>query len=164
MIEREQDPDNRRSVTVRLTERGRALVSAARPAYAVRAQRLAAGLPAGDASALARHLAGWLEFFEPDQRTAPRLGVAVATAGMAKRMRRAVGLPDEAGVLVLRVGRDTPAQAAGIARGDLITEAGGTAVSSVGDLSRAVRAADGSLSVKTLRGAEPREFEVTLAG
>ncbi len=162
MIEREQDPDNRRSVTVRLTDRGRALVTAARPAYLDRAQRLAAGLPEDHASALARHLVGWLEFFEPDQRTAPRLGVAVATAAMAKRMRRAVGLPDEAGVLVLRVGRETPAQAAGIARGDLITAAGETAVSSVGDLSRAVRAADGSLSVKALRGAEPREFEVTL--
>jgi S1-C subfamily serine protease len=79
-------------------------------------------------------------------------------------MRRAVGLPDEHGVLVLRVGRDTAAQAAGVSRGDLITQAGSTPVRSVGDLERAVRAADGSLELKVLRGAEPHELQVTLGG
>lgn len=164
MIEREPDPDNRRSVTVTLTDRGRALVQAARPAYAERAQRLAEGLPKDAAPALAEQLNAWLAFFEPDERTAPRLGVAVATAAVAARMRRAVGLPDEHGVLVLRVGRDTAAQAAGVSRGDLITQAGSTPVRSVGDLERAVRAADGSLELKVLRGAEPHELQVTLGG
>lgn len=164
VIEREPDPDNRRSVTVTLTDRGRKLVQAARPAYAQRAQRLVEGLPESAAPALLEQLTAWLAFFEPDERVAPRLGVAVATAAVAKRMRRAVGLPDEPGVLVLRVGRDTAAQAAGVARGDLITGAGSTPVRSVGDLERAVRAADGSLELKVLRGAEPRELQVTLAG
>ena len=164
MIEREPDPENRRSVTVALTDRGRALVEAARPAYAERAERLAAGLPTGAAPAVAEQLDAWLTFFEPDERVTPRLGIAVATAAVAKRMRRAVGLPDEHGVLVLRVGRETPAQAAGVSRGDLITEAGATAVLSVGDLHRAVRAADGSLALKVLRGAEPHELTVTLNG
>ncbi len=164
MIEREPDPENRRSVTVKLTDRGRALVQSARPAYAERAQRLVEGLPEGAAPALAEQLGGWLAFFEPDERVAPRLGVAVATAAVATRMRRAVGLPDEHGVLVLRVGRDSAALAAGMARGDLITQAGSTPVRSVGDLERAVRAADGSLELKVLRGAEPHAIEVTLAG
>jgi DNA-binding MarR family transcriptional regulator len=163
MIEREPDPENRRSVTVTLTDRGRSLVQAARPTYIERAQRLTAELPDGGAPALAEQLGAWLAFFEPDERMTPRLGVAVATAAVAKRMRRAVGLPGEPGVLVVRVGRDTPADAAGVSRGDLITQAGATAVRSVGDLDRAVRAADGQVALKLLRGAEPLELEVKLA-
>lgn len=163
VIEREPDPDNRRSVTVTLTDRGRALVKGARPAYAERAQRLIAGLPEGAAPALAEQLSAWLAFFEPDERVTPRLGVAVATAAVAQRMRRAVGLPDEPGVLVVRVGRDTPADAAGVSRGDLITQAGVTAVRSTGDLERAVRAANGTVTLKVLRGAEPLELEVAFA-
>jgi DNA-binding MarR family transcriptional regulator len=162
MIEREPDPENRRSVTVTLTDRGRALIEAARPTYAERAERLVAGLPEGTAPALAEQLSAWLAFFEPDERTTPRLGVAVAGAAVAKRMRRAVGLPDEPGVLVLRVRRDAPADVAGVSRGDLITEAGGTAVRSIGDLERAVRSANGSVALKVLRGAEPHELEVKL--
>jgi DNA-binding MarR family transcriptional regulator len=163
LIEREPDPDNRRSVTVTLTDRGRRLVLTARPAYEERAARLLAGLPEGAPGSLAEELTAWLAFFEPDEGVAPRLGVAVATAAVAKRMRRAVGLADESGVLVMRVKRESPADAAGLARGDLVTAAGGSAVRSIGDLERAVRAADGSLSLSVLRGAEPRDVEVAFA-
>ncbi|MFZ0090691.1 MAG: PDZ domain-containing protein [Solirubrobacteraceae bacterium] len=163
LIEREPDPDNRRSVTVTLTERGAALVGRARPAYAERAHRLLSGLPDGAAAPLAQQLDAWLAFFEPaDEGETPRLGVAVATAAVAKRMRRAVGLTDEPGVLVVRVKRDSPADAAGMSRGDLVRRAGDVPVRSVGDLERAVRGADGSLTLGVLRGAEPREVEVTL--
>jgi DNA-binding MarR family transcriptional regulator len=162
MIEREPDPESRRSVTVTLTDRGRKLVLAARPAYAERAARLVAGLPGETASGLGASLDAWLGFFEPDERTAPRLGVAVATSAMAKRMRRAVGLADVPGVLVLRVGRDTPAATAGLTRGDLITTAAGAPVHSVGDLDRAVRAANGTVALAVLRGADPHELEVAL--
>ncbi len=163
MIEREPDPENRRSVTVTLTERGRKLVQAARPAYAERAERLLAGLPDERADALREPMRSWLAFFEPDERVAPRLGVAVATSAVAKRMRQAVGLADEPGVLVMRVRRDSPAQSAGLSRGDLVTGAGGAPVRSIGDLDRAVRAADGTLALNVLRGVEPRELQVTLS-
>jgi DNA-binding MarR family transcriptional regulator len=166
LIEREPDPENRRSVTVTLTERGQTMVQSARPAYAERAQRLAAGLPEGAPESLAEQLEAWLTFFEPGEGETPRLGVAVATAAVAKRMRRAVGLADESGVLVVRVKREGPADAAGLSRGDLITRAGDAPVHSVGDLERAVRAAvrsaGGSLTVSVLRGADPRELEVSL--
>jgi DNA-binding MarR family transcriptional regulator len=163
MIEREPDPENRRSVTVTLTERGGKLVRAARPAYAERAERLVGGLPAGATDALREPMRSWLAFFEPDERLAPRLGVAVATSAVAKRMRQAVGLADEPGVLVMRVRRDSPAQSAGLSRGDLVTAAGGEPVRSIGDLDRAVRAADGTLALDVLRGVQPRALQVTLS-
>jgi DNA-binding MarR family transcriptional regulator len=163
MIEREPDPENRRSVTVTLTERGSKLVQAARPAYAERAERLLGGLPEGGTDALREPMRSWLAFFEPDERVAPRLGVAVATSAVAKRMRQAVGLADEPGVLVMRVRRDSPAQSAGLSRGDLVTGAGGEPVRSIGDLDRAVRAANGTLALNVLRGVEPRELQVTLS-
>ncbi len=162
MIEREPDPENRRSVTVTLTERGATLVRGARGAYAERAQRLVGGLPEDGIETLRGPVHGWLAFFEPDERVTPRLGVAVATSATAKRMRQAVGLADQPGVLVMRVRRDSPAQAAGLSRGDLVTGAGGDPVRSIGDLDRAVRSADGTLQVSVLRGADPHELTVTL--
>ena len=125
-----------------------------------RAKRLAAGLP--DAPAVAQGVDAWLAFFEPDERVAPRLGIAVATAAVAKRMRSAVGLPEEPGVIVLRVGRDSAAESGGVMRGDLITQAGSSPVRSIGDLDRSVRAANGTLALKVLRGADARELAVTL--
>src|SRR5919199_483162 len=88
-----------------LSQRGRERVEAARPAYEETAGRLAAGLPDDDRAAFAERLQRWLGFFEGDERVAPRLGVAVAPAAVAQRMRRAVGLPDRHGVLVVRVKR-----------------------------------------------------------
>ena len=51
---------------------------------------------------------------------APRLGVAVAPPRAARRMRRAVGLPERAGLLVRAVEDGSPAAAAGIEAGDLL--------------------------------------------
>jgi DNA-binding MarR family transcriptional regulator len=162
VIDREPEPDDRRSVTVTLTDRGRKLVRAARPAYEERAQRLLEGLDAPGQAVVAEQLPSWLSFFEPDERSAPRLGAAVAPGAVAARMRAAVGLPDEAGVLVLHVKAASPADAADLSRGDLITHAGGKTVRSVGDLDRAVRTAPERLELKVLRGAEPRDIQVTL--
>lgn len=163
MIEREPDPDNRRSVTVRITDRGRSLVAAARSTYAERATRLAEGVPAADAPSLAAHLHNWLAFFDPGEHEAPRLGVAVAGAAAAKRMRRAVGLPDVAGVIVLRVARESAAAAGGVSRGDLIVEAAGSPIRSIGDLERAVQRSTDSITLNVLRGVDPLELEVSWA-
>jgi DNA-binding MarR family transcriptional regulator len=163
VIERERDPERRRNVTVRLTERGRELVEAARPLYEERARHLISGLPDETRGELVRRIPEWLAFFEPDERSAPRLGVAVAPAAVAARMRRAVGLTAEPGVLVIRVKPDSPASQAGLAQGDLIVQVGGEAIRSVGDLDRAVRGAGHAVTVNVLRGAEPRELEATLS-
>src|SRR5919197_2950714 len=152
LVTREPDAEDRRTVTVTLTDRGREWIEAARPAYEEAAKRLAAGLPAGATSAVAEGLHAWQGFFEPDDGEAPRLGVAVAPAAVASRMRRAVGLPERHGVLVVKVKRQSAADEAGLERGDLVTRAGSDDVRTIGDLHRAVRHARGSLKLDVLRG------------
>jgi DNA-binding MarR family transcriptional regulator len=162
-VDRERDPDDRRGAIVTLTDRGRERVEAARPAYDDTAARLAAGLADDDREQFAQRLRRWLGFFEPDDRVAPRLGVAVAPAAVAQRMRRAVGLPDRHGVLVLKVKRGSAADTAGLARGDLVIGAGGGEVHTIGDLHRALAHADATLALDVVRGVEERAVEVTLS-
>ena len=163
LVTREPDAEDRRSVTVTLSDSGRELVEAARPAYAQAAERLAAGLPDDARATFGEQLSAWRGFFEPDDGIAPRLGVAVAPAAVAGRMRRAVGLPDRHGILVLKVKRASAADTAGLARGDLVTAAGGADVRTIGDLHRAVRHARGTLALDVVRGAEERSVEVALS-
>ena len=78
-------------------------------------------------------------------------------------MRRAVGLPERHGILVLKVKRSSAADSAGLARGDLVTGAGGAEVRTIGDLHRAVRHAHGTLALDVVRGVDERSVEVALS-
>jgi DNA-binding MarR family transcriptional regulator len=162
LVTRERDPDDRRGAVVTLSQRGRERVEAALPAYADAAQRLAGGLPESARAGFADALGEWLGFFEPDDRVAPRLGIVVAPAAVAQRMRRAVGLPERHGVLVMRVKRDGAADRAGISRGDLVVRAAGEEVRSIGDLHRSVRRAEGTLALVVVRGVDERAVDVAL--
>lgn len=162
LIERDADPEDRRAANVRITDSGRHRLAAARELYEERVARLTEPLGEQELGALSSQLGSWLAFFEPGEHPSPRLGVAVAPWATARRMRRAVGLPDAAGVLVLRVSRTGAAAAAGIARGDLITAAAGRDVRTVADLDRALRGADGEIALGVLRGAEPLALDVPL--
>jgi S1-C subfamily serine protease len=96
---------------------------------------------------------------------APRLGVAVAPPRVARRMRRAVGLPERAGLLVRAVEDGSPAAAAGIEAGDLLAAAGGTELTSVDQLYEVLDAlSNGSLELTVVRGTEERSVEVELEG
>src|SRR4051795_12792597 len=75
------------------------------------------------ADAALRERAGGLTRGETPVR--PRLGVAIAPAHVARRLRRAVGLPEREGLLVRWVEENGPADRAGIEKGDLIVAAGG---------------------------------------
>ncbi len=95
----------------------------------------------------------------------PRLGVALAPGHVARRLRRAVGLPDADGLLIHRVTENSPAADAGLASGDLITGAGGNPVRTPDDLFDALAAArGGTLELKVVRGTDERTIQVQLAG
>ena len=63
-----------------------------------------------------------------------RLGVSIVPAHVARRLRRAVGLPERDGLLVRGVEDGSPAAAAGITTGDLIVSASGRDVGTADDL------------------------------
>jgi serine protease Do len=92
----------------------------------------------------------------------PRLGIAIAPAHAARRMRRAVGLPDRDGLLVRGVVDGSPAAAAGLERGDLLVAAGGRALGGVDDLFDVLDAAGDALALDIVRGAEERSLEIAL--
>ena len=92
-----------------------------------------------------------------------RLGIGVVPTHVARRMRRAVGLPDADGLLVRLVEDDSPASRAGLAQGDLIVLAAGQPVSGVDDLFEALGAAkDGAIQLIILRGADELAIDVQL--
>jgi serine protease Do len=92
----------------------------------------------------------------------PRLGVSIAPGHVARRLRRAVGLPDTDGLLIRDVAEDSPAARAGLASGDLITGAGGRPASTPDDLFDALAAArGGTLELTVVRGTEDRTVQVT---
>jgi len=93
----------------------------------------------------------------------PRLGVAVAPPRAARRMRRAVGLPERPGLLVRAVEDDGPAARAGIETGDLLAAAGGRELSGV-DVLYEVLDGGGPVELTVVRGAEERTVTVDLAG
>jgi serine protease Do len=93
----------------------------------------------------------------------PQLGVAITPGHVARRLRRAVGLPEVDGLLVREVIEDSPAARAGLASGDLIVAAGGHPVPAIDDLFDALLAASGgTIELKVLRGTDERTIQVTL--
>jgi serine protease Do len=84
----------------------------------------------------------------------PRLGIALAPPRAARRLRAAVGLPERDGLLVRGVESGSPADKAGIQRGDLI-------LTSLDELFDALEA-PGELKLPVLRGTDEREVSVSL--
>jgi S1-C subfamily serine protease len=94
----------------------------------------------------------------------PQLGIAIAPGHVARRMRRAVGLPDAEGLLIHQVTEASPAARAGLAPGDLIVAAAGRPVTTIDDLFDALHAARGNaVELNVVRGADERTIQVMLA-
>jgi serine protease Do len=92
----------------------------------------------------------------------PRLGVSLTPGPVARRLRRAVGLPDADGLLIGEVAEGSPAARAGLASGDLIVAAAGRPVSAPDDLFDALAAArGGTLELRVVRGTDERTLQVT---
>ncbi|HEY4828624.1 MAG TPA: S1C family serine protease [Solirubrobacteraceae bacterium] len=94
----------------------------------------------------------------------PRLGIAIAPPRVARRLRRAVGLPEREGVLVRGVERDSEADRAGLERGDLIVAAAGRDLDRMDVVYEVLEAtAPGTqLELKIVRGSEERTVTVTV--
>jgi len=92
-----------------------------------------------------------------------RLGVAIAPPHVARRLRGSVGLPQVDGLLVRGVEDGSPARAAGIERGDLITAIDGKPIQRLDDIHAALDTEADELRLTVVRGTEEREVTVTLA-
>ena len=90
----------------------------------------------------------------------PQLGITITPGHVARRLRRAVGLPDAEGLLVREVAEDSPAARAGLAPGDLIVAAAGQPVRTVDDLSGALQTAGDTIELNVLRGTDERSIQV----
>jgi serine protease Do len=87
----------------------------------------------------------------------PRLGLALAPPRAARRLRAAVGLPEREGLLVRGVEPDSPAESAGLERGDLLVAAAGRPLTGFDELMDALESAPGTLALTVVRGTDERE-------
>jgi serine protease Do len=92
-----------------------------------------------------------------------RLGVAIVAAEESARLRRRVGLPPQDGLLVRAVAEGSPAAAAGIDEGDLVTAVAGQPVADVDDLWDALEAAGDTAEIEVVRGTETRTVTVSFS-
>ncbi len=139
---------------------GGPLLDAAGSLLGINTHRLGSGfylaLPADEA--LRRRVEAMARGEAPLRR---RLGVGVVAAPVARRLRKAVGLPEVDGLLIRLVEEDGAAAAAGITEGDLLVEAAGEPLRTVDDLERVLEALDGGeLVLEVVRGTEPRAVSV----
>jgi S1-C subfamily serine protease len=155
-----------------MTPRGRAVFEELIPLHAANQESIleAAGLSEEDRRQLVSLLRTLLISMEQDAELAEgksgltaQLGLAVAPAHAARRLRRAVGLPNRDGLLLQTVVAGTAAARAGLAEGDLIVTANDRPVRTVADLRRASAARGASLMLGVVRGVEERSVCVSMA-
>jgi serine protease Do len=95
--------------------------------------------------------------------TRRRLGVGLAPAHVARRLRRSVGLPERDGLLVRAVEEASPAANAGLRPGDLLVAAGGQPLTNADELYDALDGAGESLLLSVVRGVEELTVTVSFA-
>lgn len=95
-----------------------------------------------------------------------RLGIAVAPPRVARRLRRAVGLPERDGLLVRAVEEGGPAAGAGLERGDLIVAVAGEEIKGIEGLYTVLDGLPqdgGELELTLVRGTEERTVTASFA-
>ena len=167
LVVRSPDPADKRGSLVALTDRGRDLFEAVVPAHLANQVRLLGSLTADEQAMLAGLLRKLLVAFEGSaelENLPVRLGLTLAPVHVALAMQRAVGLPERPGLLVRAAEEGSPAAAAGLAEGDILTEAGGAPLRSVSALYSAISDALPSrvLVLRVRRGLEDRVASVVL--
>jgi serine protease Do len=91
-----------------------------------------------------------------------QLGIGLAPAPVARKLRRSVGLPERDGLLVRLVQEGGPGDRAGLREGDLIVAAGERDVASVDDLHAALDTVGPgeTLALRIVRGTEELDVRV----
>jgi DNA-binding MarR family transcriptional regulator len=167
LVVRAPDPADKRGWLVTLTDRGRELFEAVVPAHLANQVRLLGSLTSEEQATLAGLLRKLLVAFEGSaevEHLPVRLGLTLAPVHVALAMQRAVGLPERPGLLVRSVEEQSPAAAAGLGEGDILTEAGGRPLRSVSALYSAISDAlpPGVLELRVRRGLKDRTVSVPL--
>jgi len=167
VVVRSPDPADRRGSLVTLTGRGRELFEAVVPAHLANQVRLLGSLTPDEQATLTGLLRKLLVAFEGSaelEHLPVRLGLTLAPVHVALAMQRAVGLPERPGLLVRAAEEQSPAAAAGLAEGDILTDAAGAPLRSVSALYAAISdaLAAGRLELRVRRGLEDRTVTVPL--
>jgi DNA-binding MarR family transcriptional regulator len=167
LVTRTPDPELRRNVLITLTDKGRELFERAVPAHLDNEARLLAALDGDEQRLLAGLLRKLLVEFEGSTNptdAGPHLGLLLVPAHVTIEVRESVGLPRVAGLLVRGVEPGSPAQAAGVAPGDVLIRAGGRELRSSSSLYAAIQDAGERLTVTLLRGNEELRLRIALDG
>jgi DNA-binding MarR family transcriptional regulator len=168
LAERRPDPESKRSSLVALTDQGRDLFDRVAPVHLENERRLLAALSEEDRELLVGLLRKLLVEFEgsaPIDDNGQRLGVVLTPAHVTIELRRSVGLPEVAGLLVRSVAPGSPAAEAGIESGDVLIAAGDRDLRSSSSLYAAVRdSGKNPLALRLLRGSHEVEINVQLGG
>ena len=126
LVERRPDPGDGRNSLIVLTEQGRQVFERVVPAHLENERRLIVALDDDERAALATLLRKLLVEYEgslPPAGAHVRLGLTLSPAHVTIAMRRAVGLPAGAGLLVRDVDETGPARAV-LRPGDVLERAG----------------------------------------
>jgi S1-C subfamily serine protease len=137
------------------------------PAHLENERRLLIALDDDEQALLATLLRKLLVGYEgtlPDAGGGVRLGLTLAPAHVTIAMRRAVGLPAVAGLLVRHVSDGSPAHGL-LHSGDVLERAGSHPLTSVAGLYAAIAdaAPEAALDIDLLRGADALHVRVPLA-
>lgn len=116
VVERTPSPDDARGTLVTLTAKGLQLFDDVAPVHLANEDVLLSALTGAERVELAALLRKLLVGFEHERSPSP-LGVVLAPAHVARRMRVSVGLSDTPGLLVVDVTPGGPASAAGLRTG-----------------------------------------------
>lgn len=165
-VERLPDPNDQRGVLVCLTEKGLALFERVAPIHLANEDRLLSALNSEQREQLAALLRTLLLSFEPIAPEDPQhpshwLGASLAPAHVARKIRRAAGLPDIPGLLVQSVAVPGPASQAGLQEGDLIIKANDAEIRSIAALHEQLPVArDEVLTLTIVRGVELQTLQM----
>lgn len=168
LVERLPDPNDQRGVLVRLTEKGLTLFERVAPVHLANEDRLLSALNAEQREQLASLLRILLLSFEPIAPEDPQhpsywLGASLAPAHVARKIRRAAGLPDIPGLLVQSVAVPGPASEAGLKEGDLIVKANDAEIRSIAALhEQLLITQDNMLIIQIVRGVEQQTLRIRI--